>query len=57
MSFGLYPNGFKQRGDVISFGPLADDSGEGRDLIGGWQVGASERCLRLFQRREATVLD
>lgn len=56
-SFGLYPNDFEQRGDVISLRLLEDDSGESRDLIGGWQVFSQGKLLEAFQRREATSLD
>lgn len=35
VSFGLYSNDFEQRGGGISVRLLEDNSGEGRNLIGG----------------------
>ena len=45
MNFGLYPNDFEQGVDVISIRPLEDDSGEGRNLIGVWQVWSLGKLL------------
>lgn len=53
MSFGLYHNDFEKSGDVISLRLLEDDSGEGRDLIGGWQVFSQGKLLEAISEKRS----